>query len=278
MSGVLSPSPERFAFGKNWRKFSSLLSEERIRDAETSLASMLHCESLAARSFLDIGCGSGLFSLAAARLEAEHIHSFDYDEDSVACTAAVKEKFFPSDADWAIERGDITDPVYCRALGTFDVVYAWGVLHHTGAMWAAMENACACVAPGGTFFVSIYNDQGRRSRFWRRVKRVYNALPRPLQLPYALLVAIPLQAPPLARATATLRLGAYVRAWVKPRERGMSRWHDLIDWVGGYPFEVATPEEVFNFCRDRGFVLSELKTKRGGLGCNEFVFHRSETP
>jgi 2-polyprenyl-6-hydroxyphenyl methylase/3-demethylubiquinone-9 3-methyltransferase len=52
----------------------------------------------------------------------------------------------------------------------------------------------------------------------------------------------------------------------------MSNWHDLVDWVGGYPFEVAKPEEVFDFCQKRGFVLERLKTVGGGLGNNEFVF------
>ena len=59
----------------------------------------------------------------------------------------------------------------------------------------------------------------------------------------------------------------------------MSRRHDLLDWVGGYPFEVATPEEVFAFCHDRGFELQELSTCGGGLGCNQFVFqHSSSAP
>ena len=56
--------------------------------------------------------------------------------------------------------------------------------------------------------------------------------------------------------------------------RGMSRWHDIVDWIGGYPFEVATPDSVFEFCRNRGFTLVHLKTSGGKLGCNEFVFQR----
>ena len=58
--------------------------------------------------------------------------------------------------------------------------------------------------------------------------------------------------------------------------RGMHRWYDLVDWVGGWPFEVARPEEVFRFLRDQGFQLEELRTCGGKLGCNEFLFRRSE--
>jgi hypothetical protein len=57
----------------------------------------------------------------------------------------------------------------------------------------------------------------------------------------------------------------------------MSRWHDLIDWVGGYPFEVASPEQIFDFCRERGLSLKRLKTCGGGSGCNQFVFEKLHT-
>jgi 2-polyprenyl-6-hydroxyphenyl methylase/3-demethylubiquinone-9 3-methyltransferase len=142
-------------------------------------------------------------------------------------------------------------------------------------MWKAMENACALVAPGGTLFLSIYNDQGRRSKAWRRIKKTYNDLPRPLRVPYALLITIPRHIPTVARAAFAGELGDYLRSWYTPLDRGMSRWHDLIDWIGGYPFEVAKPEEIFHFFRDRGFSLRELETKGGGGGCNEFVFDRN---
>jgi 2-polyprenyl-6-hydroxyphenyl methylase/3-demethylubiquinone-9 3-methyltransferase len=270
-----APSAERFEFGENWRKFLGLLTVERIRDAELSLVSLLGVQTLEGRSFLDVGSGSGLFSLAAARLGAGPIHSFDYDGTSVACTAAVREKFFPGRVDWTVERGDITDDVYTRALGTFDVVYAWGVLHHTGEMWTALEHACSCVAPNGVLFLAIYNSGGSRSELWRHLKRVYNRLPRPLRTSYAVIVSVPLLARESVVAISRRHFADYVRSWVIPRERGMSPWRDLIDWVGGYPYEFAKPEEVFHFCQDRGFVLTELVTKGRSLGCNEFVFRRT---
>ncbi|WP_161597764.1 hypothetical protein [Fluviispira multicolorata] len=54
----------------------------------------------------------------------------------------------------------------------------------------------------------------------------------------------------------------------------MSAYNDLIDWLEGYPFEVAKPEEVFAFSRTKGFVLKKMKPCSGGLGCNEFLFRK----
>ena len=68
---------------------------------------------------------------------------------------------------------------------------------------------------------------------------------------------------------------ALSRASRRENERGMNRWRDVVDWVGGFPFEVASPERVFDFYRARGFELERLITCRGGHGCNSFVFRRS---
>src|SRR5205823_13815006 len=87
-------SETRFAFGRNWQHFLQNVDEERIAEAEKSLCSMLEIQDLRGKSFLDVGCGSGLFSLAAIRLGASRIHSFDFDPQSVACTQTLKRRYF----------------------------------------------------------------------------------------------------------------------------------------------------------------------------------------
>lgn len=265
---------ERFEFGKNWSRFLALLNDERIAEAENSLKKMLGVEDLRGKSFLDIGSGSGLFSLAARRLGAR-VHSFDYDPHSVACTMELRRRYAPGDADWRIEEGSALDADYVQSLGAFDIVYSWGVLHHTGQMWTALDNANLAVAENGLLFVAIYNDTGSQTARWKWIKRTYNNLPRLLRFPFTVLVISPLEIKSLIYHLLTGRVHRYVRSWTRSStERGMSRWRDIVDWVGGYPYEAAAPEEIFDFYKARGYELVKLKCGGVGLGCNEFVFRK----
>jgi len=275
MADHAQPTGEvRFRFGENWQRFRVAITEPRIAEAEASLCSALRETHLKGKRFLDIGSGSGLFSLAARRLGAV-VHSFDYDRDAVACAKALRETHFAGDTNWTVEHGSALDPDYLRSLGRFDIVYSWGVLHHTGAMWKALDYARLPVAPGGKLFIAIYNDQGAKSRAWLRIKHLYNALPVGLRFLVLGPSAVALWGPIMIRDTALF--GAPLRMW-RSRDRGMSATRDLVDWVGGYPFEVARPEDIFFFYHERGFSLSWLRTAAGRLGCNQFVFeHRSTT-
>jgi 2-polyprenyl-3-methyl-5-hydroxy-6-metoxy-1,4-benzoquinol methylase len=263
---------DRFAFGSNWRDFIELVDERRIKAAIDSLSGPLGTTDLTGRTFLDVGCGSGLFSLAAHRMGAR-VRSFDYDPESVAATLELRDRF-AAGAAWTVTEGSILDEDTVGELGRFDVVYSWGVLHHTGDLWAAMDATARLVAPDGLMFVSVYNDQGLESRMWRRVKRRYNrsgALARRLLVLAS--AAYLYRRRPLASVLRIMR-GGDTTLMRPPRARGMSARHDLVDWVGGYPFEVAKPDQVFGFLRERGFELRHLKTCAGGLGCNEYVFAR----
>ena len=259
-----SKSEMRFGFGRNWQRFLRLLNPARIYLAEESLREMLNTENLQEKIFLDIGSGSGIFSLAAMRLGAARVHSFDYDPRSVACTEKLKQRYFADAANWTVEQGDVLDEKYLDGLGPFDVVYSWGVLHSTGHMWRALENAALPVARGGKLLIAIYNDQRWLSRYWKVVKILYNSnvfLRLALILvysPYFLGVRFIVRA-----LTGRLKV-----------ERGMSLWYDMKDWLGGLPFEVAKPEAILEFYRRRGFSLQKMKTCGGRNGCNEFVFLR----
>lgn len=253
---------ERFAFGANWSNFLTVLNEDRIQQAVDSLKNMLGVETLDGKRFLDIGSGSGLFSLAARRLGASVV-SFDYDPQSVACTNELRSRFFKGDEHWEIKTGSVLDAIFLSSLGSFDIVYSWGVLHHTGDMWTALRNAELSVSSEGKIFIAIYNEQGFYSRYWSFVKRVYAkySFMRPV------FIFIHGIYPTLPRL---LLRAAFRRKY----NRGMSIWYDLLDWLGGYPFEVATPEQIFEFYRGLGYQLIKLKTVGGKLGCNEFVFER----
>ena len=263
---------DRFAFGKNWSRFLSVVDDERIFEAEQSLYEMLAMETLAGKSFLDIGCGSGLFSLAARRLGA-HVHSFDYDPLSVACASELKRRYFPADEDWMIEEGSALDGQYLSSLSQFDIVYSWGVLHHTGRMWDAMALAAERVSDGGTLFISIYNDQGRKSKFWRRVKHTFCSGPIRRALVFGIFVPA-LVSYGLVNDIASGH-NPFRRYREYKRKRGMSVYYDWIDWLGGYPFEVATPERVVDFYSARGFEL-RTSTTTESHGTNQFVFTKED--
>jgi len=261
----------RFQFGRNWKAFLSTLDEGRIAEAETSLTTMLQRGDLRGKSFLDAGSGSGLFSLAARRLGAR-VHSFDIDAESVACTRELKERFFPGDSLWAVEEGSVLDGKYLEALGSFDVVYSWGVLHHTGAMWSALERIRLPVAPQGQLFIALYNDQGAVSSLWKKVKAAYCSGPPGRWLVCG--VFLPLLAL-RSLAAGTVKHGdPFGQMRNYRRERGMSLYHDWIDWLGGWPFEVARAEEVRAFFQESGFEMTKEVLTRS-WGCNQYVFHRA---
>jgi 2-polyprenyl-6-hydroxyphenyl methylase/3-demethylubiquinone-9 3-methyltransferase len=261
---------QRYKFGKNWQSFLEVLSDERIEEAKRSLQKALGVETLQGKTFLDVGCGSGLFSLAAMLLGADKVHSLDYDPRSVACAQELKRRYFTDSDRWTVERGSALDEDYLNGLGQWDIVYSWGVLHHTGNMWRAFELMIPLVKQGGILFLSIYNDQGAVSRYWKIVKIIYNkgVIPRALMsaIFYPYFIGGMATADLLRRQNPALRY--------RKRKRGPTPLVNIRDWLGGYPFEVAKPEEIFEFYQKRGFTLKHLYTCGGKHGCNELSFEK----
>jgi SAM-dependent methyltransferase len=263
----------RFGFGDNWLDFARDLRTDQIVEAEKSVRDLLGRDSLAGASFVDIGSGSGLFSLAARRLGAR-VHSFDYDPDSVLCTQRLRDLYCPGDPDWTIERGSVLDRHYLRALGTFDVAYSWGVLHHTGAMHDAIAAASTLVAPGGLFAFALYR-RTLMCALWRLEKRWYaGASPRAQRWGRAVYVA-------LLRLRFQLTSGDF-RSFVENyrSQRGMAFEHNVHDWMGGYPYESISTSEVAAVMQRLGFAHVHSTTAPGsiglfGSGCDEYLYRRA---
>lgn len=260
--------PERYEFGANWASFIERhYSDARRKAAGARLLEFLGVPDLHGRTFVDIGSGSGLHSLAAHDAGARRIHSFDFDERAVQTTARLRE-LANSPAGWTVERGDVLDEAYMAKLGTWDIVYSWGVLHHTGGMWRAVQNAAKCVAPGGSFFIALYsaNVAVPSPEFWLDVKRRYNAADaagrRRMEYWYVWRFGMggnPLRLPLLLKQVID-----------KKKQRGMSYMTDVRDWLGGWPMEYADDQEVVDFLEEReGFELMKVTT---GEACTEFLF------
>jgi SAM-dependent methyltransferase len=263
----------RFGFGENWTSFLERLDEARIIEAEKSIESLLSRHRLDGLDFLDIGSGSGLFSLAARRLGAR-VRSFDYDAASVECTTRLRARHFPSDPDWTIDRGSVLDEEFLRQLGRFDVVYSWGVLHHTGDMPSALKLASACVKPLGLFVFALYR-RTRLCRAWKIEKRWYAAAsPARQQLVRQAFIRL--------MQSSFLVTGRDFKTYVANYKslRGMDFHHDVHDWLGGYPYESIRPSEVAALMSRLGFAHVRSTTRPYsiglfGSGCDEFVYRRS---
>ncbi|MGB9615703.1 MAG: class I SAM-dependent methyltransferase [Desulfomonilaceae bacterium] len=266
-----------FSFGTNWQKFLKAYDAERLDYAACSLSDFLGERELTGKSFLDIGCGSGLFSYAAYSLGAAPIMSFDIDPYSVACCRQLR-ALAQDPPYWTVQQGSILDKQFLRGLGEYDIVYSWGVLHHTGRMWEAMQNAMSLVAPGGYFYIAIYNKiLGRDGgvswihRFWLTIKKMYNDHPM-----IGRYVFEPMAMSAYVVMLLLMRRNPYTYIRDYKSHRGMSWRTDATDWLGGYPYEFATVDEVFSFVRssDRAFQLVNINTTCG-RGLNWYLFKKT---
>ena len=250
-----------FSFGENWLQYSKIIDETRVKEAEQSLRRLLSRERLDGLSFLDVGSGSALFAIAAVRLGASHVAAFDRDPNSVAAGRMNIGRFLDraSMDRITLRSGDIL--VAEANSPQYDVVYAWGSLHHTGSMWTAIDNAWRFCSAGGEFVVAIYN-RTWLSPSWLRIKQFYNWSPSPIRL--------------IMAGGMTAARGAVRALQFKPPfrvERGMTVWFDAVDWLGGLPYECATVEDVVAFMTERQAELLR-KTVTSRSGCNEFVFRK----
>lgn len=270
----------RYEFGRNWARFvDGALSEGRIEIARAHLLRFLGLESLAGKSFLDIGSGSGIHSLAAWRSEASRVHSFDFDGDSVETTRRLRE-LAGSPTHWEVTAGSVLDRPMMSSLSKADVVYSWGVLHHTGAMWQALENAALAMHETSVLYVALYCSDVYivpTPEHWLATKQRYNrAGPVGRFLMECRYAASQAGLGELRRGrpvSSFRQLQHYVRMVRNyERQRGMAYWTDVRDWLGGWPMEFASIAETKRFCAERlGLELINIKA---GEGCAEYLFRR----
>ena len=258
----------RFGFGANWADYVKRhFSDERVEIAQRHLLSVLKLPDLSGKTFLDIGCGSGLHSLAAFRAGARSIVSFDYDPNSVA-TAHKLHQLAGGPPHWIIMQGSVLDSAFMNGLSKADIVYSWGVLHHTGEMWNAIANAAGRLHEDSVFYIALYSSDvftDPPASYWLDVKRTYNRSTllkkRWMDWEYAWNNII--------RHELVNRRNPFKAIRAYKRSRGMSYWHDVRDWLGGYPMEFAGHRETEAFCRGRGLQLVHV---RAGEANTEFVF------
>ncbi|HEX2698064.1 MAG TPA: class I SAM-dependent methyltransferase [Anaerolineales bacterium] len=252
-----------FKFGENWASFSTQLDESRLEEATHSLETLFGKGALKGVSFLDIGCGSGVFSIAATRLGAQKVLGLDVDPVSVRVSQENANRWLRDHKSVTFQQASALDDAFMHSLAQFDVVYSWGVLHHTGNMQKALANAVLAVRPGGLLMIAIYNRHWS-SPMWKFIKWLYN---RAGKIGQRFIVWL-------------LTPVIFAAKWLVTRQnpfkmrRGMDFMHNVIDWVGGYPYEYASVEEMKSYLSSLGFELLSVRPADVPTGCNEFVCRR----
>lgn len=269
----ISTNETRYGFGENWAEYASHVDEKHMAQVDESLNLLLDDDQISDKDFLDIGCGSGVHALSALRKGAKFVTAVDYDVNSVKTTQAMLSENWKQD-NYQVLQGDILNasPAFEQQ---YDIVYSWGVLHHTGEMWDAINNAFTLVKPGGLFVIALYKETALCG-FWKVEKKFYSSLPHILRLPFDYLYAA------LFLAALCLK-GQNPFAYVKDyhENRGMRWMTNVRDWLGGYPYESVTQDGMDNFATENNLTLiKSLNTRPSvlkglfGTGCAEYVFRR----
>jgi 2-polyprenyl-6-hydroxyphenyl methylase/3-demethylubiquinone-9 3-methyltransferase len=201
--------------------------------------------------------------LEAARLGARPVLGIDADSVSVKTSKENAQRWLDDLGQVSFSEASVLDGQQMASFGTFDVVYSWGVLHHTGNMQNAIEIAARSVKPSGQMMIAIYN-QHWTSPIWKAIKWLYN---------YSGTVG--------QRVLTSLLLPViFFAKWLvtgkNPRRmrRGMDFKHNIIDWVGGYPYEYASVGQIKKTLEGLGFRVIKIKPANVPTGCNEFIAQR----
>jgi 2-polyprenyl-6-hydroxyphenyl methylase/3-demethylubiquinone-9 3-methyltransferase len=248
-----------FNFGLNWKSYSKTINEFRLDHARNSLVNFIGEENIRGKTFLDVGCGSGLFAIAACEIGAKKVVGIDVDPMSIETSTINADKWIPGKAVSFLPIS-VLDGDAMNKLGKFDLVYSWGVLHHTGNMYRAITIAADRVKPRGKFMISIYN-RHITSGIWKVIKRIYNVSPTVIQ---RLLIWIMAPVIYFAKFIVTRRNPLTMG-------RGMEFMHNVIDWVGGFPYEYARIDDMKLFLSSIGLRVDCVSPALVPTGCNEYL-------
>lgn len=264
-----------FKFGENWASYARTIDQTMLDEAKEGLVRLFGQDGLRGKTFLDIGCGSGIHSTAAACLGATTVRAVDLDPVSVETTRQTLARFAP-DTDATAEQVSVftLDP---EVHGRFDVVYSWGVLHHTGAMNDAIRRAAATVAPDGLLALAMYRKTALCAA-WKVEKRWYaKASPKAQAAARSVFITLFRLGLMLSGRSYASYVATYKSA------RGMDHLHDVHDWMGGYPYESASASDMDAMILPLGFTLERSFTRPFSLGlfgsgCDEYVYRRGTPP
>lgn len=268
----LTELASHFAFGENWHAFSNLVTDQRIAESERGLEKLFPDEALVGRRMLDIGCGSGLSMLSALRLGAERVDGFDLDPKSTETARMLLSQHYSTGL-WSVQERSIFE-LESGAPVEYDIVYSWGVLHHTGDMWRAIKIACSLVASGGLLCIALYR-RTPMCALWAVEKRFYSGAPAWVQrILRAIFEGV--------FVVGLILTGRNPRSYIANYKvaRGMDWHHDVHDWLGGYPYESLNPTQIAYFLEKAGFVIERSFERRAaafglfGSHCDEFVARR----
>jgi 2-polyprenyl-3-methyl-5-hydroxy-6-metoxy-1,4-benzoquinol methylase len=262
------PLHKRFGFGKNWSNFiESHYSEERVKSSINRFKEFTSLNDLNQVDFIDVGCGSGLHSLAANRLGAQSVFSFDFDPNAVEITQKLR-SMEGNPLTWEITQGSILDEEFVSSLSKYDFVYSWGVLHHTGEVWRAIENTSALVKNHGYMYLALYSLNVQTDpEYWLRTKQKYVKSSR--------FTKVIMEQKYLFRYVYGSSLRNFLKGRFRSengRMRGMELMTDVRDWLGGWPMEFVLDEDVEKVVSQLGFKLKNVKK---GEACTEFLFKKS---
>lgn len=266
-------SDDNFSFGVNWFDYTcNFVNEHVIQEAGKNIDEWLNKNGeLAGKSVIDVGCGSGLSSLCLIRRNVKELVSFDIDPNCLKATQKLAELFAadtPKDI-WKIQRGSILDDEYINNLGQFDIVHSWGVLHHTGNMWKAIENAIKLVKDDGLLFITLYSGISTYEKDWT-AKKNYNQATRLGKINY------------IADYIMLIKHDRQCQkkdpdAWnTMQSSRGMSVYNDVVDWLGGFPYEVTNTKTIVNFCNKFNLTLVKCNDPVA-QACHEWLFKKTST-